>query len=348
MIHLDRRYLLLISNKLRNFKEKRTNLFNCSCPICGDSQYNPLKARGYFYESKRGLRYKCHNCGINISFHQLLKQIDTGKYKEYVLEKFKENKTKSIISPKIKIEKNDNLVNSKLSYNSFCTSIKELPDEHYAKIYVKSRKIPEHRWNEIYYVEDFKKYMDNVFPEHQKDLIENDPRLIWFLTDLHGKITHVCGRGLKTDNKLRYIKAKISKSEDQKIFGFNNIKHFDPLYVVEGEIDSMFLSNAVSPGDSSLELAANSLYERFKPYYSTINIVLVWDNEPRNKEIVRQLELAIKNGHQVVIWSENIRGKDINEMILNGHIINEIEMIMKNNTYSGISAELVFSKWRKW
>ena len=357
MYYIDRRYLLTISHRLRNFKEKRPNLFNCSCPLCGDSQINDLKARGYFYESKNSLRYKCWNCGLNLSFSWFLKTIDPPKYKEYVLEKFQNRNKKFTLAKEFvsRVTSEEEHPTDTIGNSNYLININDLPDNHYAKEYVKNRKIPENRWSEIHYTNDFKTYMDNTYPHHGKNLKEDDPRLIWFLTNLHGKMTHVCGRALAAENnKLRYIKIRVAGNDnEQKIFGFDHIQHLDPLYVVEGEIDSMFLNNAVAPGDSSLELAANALWERFKPWakhdIQPMGIVLVFDNQPRNKQIVRQMREAIKNKHQIVIWPKNMQGgKDINEMILSGYSSTQIEEILMNNIFSGPLAELKFNDWSKW
>jgi len=350
---IDRKYLLLISNRLRNFKEKRTNLFNFSCPICGDSQINNLKARGYVYEADNNLRYHCHNCGTSATFSFLLKNIDPVYHREYVLEKFVNRKKRNDWNPK----KTENTIIKKditpdklrqrlieLDDNSI-QPIDKLPEEHYARWYVVNRKIPKEHWPDLYYTNDFKKYMDNFYPQHKKELVEKDPRLVWFLTDLNGNITHVCGRGLAAGNKLRYIKTRIAGEENsRKLFGLKDI-HPGPIYITEGEIDSMFLDNAIASGDASLDLLARD----FKQAYPDCgDLILVYDNEPRNKEIVRHIQDSIAAGHFVVIWPDDINGKDINEMVINGISIPEIHSIMKTHTYQGTMAQIYFDCWKRW
>ena len=90
---VDAKYIGLVSSRLKKFKRVKANLFNFRCPICGDSQKQKNKARGYIYPIKNNMNYKCHNCGASLSFNNFLKQVDTTLHKQYTLEKFKEGHT---------------------------------------------------------------------------------------------------------------------------------------------------------------------------------------------------------------------------------------------------------------
>ena len=63
-----------------------------------------------------------------------------------------------------------------------------------------------------------------------------------------------------------------------------------------------------------------------------------------NKEIVRRIGDSIARGHKVVIWPNNIRDKDINDMVLSGH---DVKKVVELNTYSGLEAKLKFNTWKK-
>ena len=102
MLYIDAKFVGQISYKLRNFKKKNDYYWNFSCPICGDSKKNELKARGFVYKNQDRLVYKCHNCGISTSIGGLLKHLDPIVYNEYVLERYKENTSKHM--PHAKVE----------------------------------------------------------------------------------------------------------------------------------------------------------------------------------------------------------------------------------------------------
>ena len=90
---IDTKYIGLVSVKLQKFAKKKTGLYNFRCPYCGDSERHKNKARGYLYQLKNDHNFKCHNCGVNVSFNNFLKQLDSTTYKQYTFEKFKEGHT---------------------------------------------------------------------------------------------------------------------------------------------------------------------------------------------------------------------------------------------------------------
>jgi hypothetical protein len=71
------------------------------------------------------------------------------------------------------------------------------------------------------------------------------------------------------------------------------------------------------------------------------------DNEPRNKDIVKQLDKYITLGYNVCMFPDSVKEKDINEMILAGRSSFEILELINTNTTSGIEAKLKFSNWKK-
>ena len=90
---VDSKFIGLVSSRLQKFKRVKSDLYNFRCPICGDSQKNKNKTRGYLYPVKNNTNFKCHNCGASMSLNNFLKQIDPTLHKQYTLEKFKEGHT---------------------------------------------------------------------------------------------------------------------------------------------------------------------------------------------------------------------------------------------------------------
>ena len=72
--------------------------------------------------------------------------------------------------------------------------------------------------------------------------------------------------------------------------------------------------------------------------------IYVYDNEPRNREIVNRIAKSIDRGDQVVIWPSNVYEKDINVMVLAGLDVNDM---VQSNYYSGIEANIKFNHWKK-
>ena len=72
--------------------------------------------------------------------------------------------------------------------------------------------------------------------------------------------------------------------------------------------------------------------------------VFVYDNEPRNKQIIDRISKAIDKGFEVVIWPTNLEEKDINDMFLAGH---DVQSLVEFNTYTGLEAQVKLSEWKK-
>ena len=146
----------------------------------------------------------------------------------------------------------------------------------------------------------------------------------------------MAGRALSSDG-IRYITIKIT--EDKKLFGWERVNINERVYVLEGQFDSLFVPNSVASGDSNLIGAVDVL--------DANDVVLVYDNEPRNKEIVKQISRAIDGGFSVCLFPEDTDGKDINEMIQNGMSVDDVVKMITNNTYKDLSAKLRFVTWKK-
>ena len=343
-VYIDRKYLLLVSSRLTQFRQKKEDLFNFRCPICGDSRKHKLKARGYVFRKDNDYYYRCHNCNIGLTFSNFLKNIDESMYGQYALERYSEGGNGHANYEKPNLDYLKSNAFSRLDASTPApkkkqlelTSIESLPDEHYAKMYVKGRMIPEKFWNEIYFTEKFKDFMDTNFPDHGKEDIPNDDRLVFFYTNENGDVTNIAGRTL-SGSKIRYITIKVS--DEKKLFGTHRIDKSRRVVVVEGQIDSYFIENCVASGDSNL-VGVGDLYQG-----AGIQTVLAFDNEPRNRDIVKQMNKAIENGYGVVIWPDNVEeGDDINAMVKAGHDVN---MLIEDNVYNGLVAKLKFVDWKK-
>ena len=172
--YIDTKYVNLISLRLPMFKRKNDGLYNFRCPFCGDSKKSKTKARGYFYQKRTDLFFRCHNCGQSNTFSNFLKQFDGELYKEYELDRYKEGVTgrgSNTPNPVLKHEK------PKFHTKIDLPKISELEDEHFAKKYLVNRAIPPQFLSYLYYTEDFKTFV-NTMTKREYDLNENEQRII--------------------------------------------------------------------------------------------------------------------------------------------------------------------------
>lgn len=340
MLYVDVKYANMLSPRLRNYKRKSEYLWNFSCPVCGDSSKNKLKARGYIYKVKMGLFVKCHNCGYGTNIGNLIKYLDPVMYQEYVLENYKEGGAPRSAHKDTEVAIPDILKAPDVGQDSILDPIKRLdtlrPD-HPAVKYVLNRKIPSRFLSMLYFAPKFKHYVNTVIPDKFK--MENDehPRLIIPYFNRHGKCFAFQGRAFGKEEP-KYYTIKVDDTEE-KIFGLDRVNFAKRIYITEGPLDSLFIPNAIAVSGSSF---GSPTVEALKT-----NATVIYDNEPRSKDLTKLIKKTIDRGFAVCLWPEATEEKDINDMILAGKTPEEILDIINSNTYSGAEARLRFAVWRK-
>jgi transcription elongation factor Elf1 len=340
-ISIESKYIRLISSRLRNFKQKKDYLWNFSCPICGDSKKNLSKARGYVFQKGTNLFFNCHNCGVGTNLGNLIKQVDPSLHKEYVLERYKSGESgfSNFKSPSFDIPAPRFDKVAKEKHFEHAEWVSKLPSGHFCLVYCTNRRFLSIMVDTLLFTPNYKKFCDALVPNHGKE-ITADARLVIPFYDKYNTLIGVSGRALEnSDYKLRYVTLRTNESQDKLIYGMDKVNTNELVKIVEGPLDSMFLTNCVGSGDSALIQTAKLL--------DAENKVLIFDNEPRNKEIVKLMEDAIKLGYNVVIWPDTMEQKDINEMVMAGFSPDEIERIISSNTFTGLRAQMKFISWKK-
>ena len=318
---VDSKYINLVSSRLQKFKRVKPDLYNFRCPICGDSKKNKSKTRGYLYTIKADVNFRCHNCGASMTFSSFLKKIDVTMHKQYVFERFKNNKTGRgtvVEDPKF------NFQAPKFSPKMDLPRASEISA---AKLYLEKRGLDP---TKFYYTNKFKAWVNTLVDKF--DNIEYDePRIIIPLI-YENQLIGFQGRALGP-NSVKYITIMLEENAP-KVYGIDKINEKEPIYIVEGPFDSHFLDNSVAMVGADLDT---------RPF-GWSNYIWVFDNEPRNREIVNRISKTIDRGEQVVIWPNNILEKDLNDMVLSGH---DVQTVIKSNTYVGLEAKLKFNTWKR-
>ena len=338
-VYIDKKYISLLSPKLSQFKQRGEFLWNFRCNICGDSNKDKTKARGYIYKRKDHFSFICHNCGSAMRLDKFIRYSDPGLYNEYQLETFQEkhpqkDKDKEFVMPeeflKAPVFKSKT---NKLTTNSL-TPLEDLPANFYARKYIDDRKVP---LKGLYYASDFAAYIRDQFPSYDKQLYK-EARIVIPFYDREGNLLGVQGRSIGP-SKIKYITIKTDENSP-KIFGWNKVDLAKPIFVVEGPIDSLFLDNCVATMDAALYTCPRIIGLDF-------DYVFIYDCEPRNRQIVKNMRKTIDLGYKVCIWPSDITFKDINEGILQGYTPATIQHIIDCNTYEGMMATMKLNQWEK-
>ena len=318
---VDSKFIGLISSRLEKFKKVKPNLYNFRCPICGDSKKNKSKTRGYLYNIKADINFRCHNCGASMTFSNFLKQLDPVIHKQYVFERFKNNSTGRgtvVEEPTFKFE--EPKFKTKLSI-PLCSEVQR------GREYLQKRRLDPEKF---YWAEDFTGFINSIKPTFGSN-VPKESRIIiplYYNKNLIG----VQGRSL-LPNSVKYI-TTIFYNDAPKIYGLDTIRKSSPVFVTEGPFDSTFIRNSIAMCGADGDVGK----------WGVSTPVWVYDNEPRSKEITARISKTIAKGDSVVIWPSHIHEKDINDMVLAGH---DVQSIVESNIYKGLEANLKFTTWKR-
>ena len=122
----------------------------------------------------------------------------------------------------------------------------------------------------------------------------------------------------------------------QKVYGLDTVNLQEHVPIVEGPIDSMFVKNCLAAAGADLTL-------KVEPS----NVTYIFDNEPRNKEIIKRMYSVVEKDYNLVVWPDDMRHKDINDIIISGTSKAELLDLLNKNTYSKLSALTKLNEYKK-
>jgi hypothetical protein len=301
---------------------------NFRCPLCGDSSKDKYKCRGWFFEQKGSMNFKCFNCDQFQHITKFAKDHYTNVWESFIIDNFR-----SRSNPKIEIEE---YVPPPVIYRKQkLVTIAKLPKNHPARLYVSQRKVPTRFYDQICYTKHWKMIANKICTETFPSLEHDYPRLVFPLRDNNG-LFGVQGRFMG-DHPIKY-QTILSSESCIKAWGLDRVNPDKPVFILEGIIDAMFIANAMA-------MLGGSANPNIIPFSDRVWIL---DREPRHKDTVKRMEKLIEAGEKVLIWYKcKFKGKDVNEMILNGASVIDMNRYIWANVYSGLSAKIKFSEWRR-
>ena len=263
-----------------------------------------------------------------MTLNSFLKKVDATLQSQYSLEKFKDGKTgkgSTTNQPEL-------LEVAKGSKPRFKRRVRiDLPGAYEeeastAARYLDSRKVQ----GDFYYAKTFRRFINGI--KHTFDDLRYDEERIVIPLYYNGDIVGVQGRALGP-NSVKYITVMFD-DDAPKIYGLDKIRTGTPVFVVEGPFDSTFIRNSIAMCGADADVSR----------WGVSNPVYVYDNEPRNPQICKRIQSVITAQQAVVIWPDHIQEKDINDMFLAGH---DVQDLVESNVYSGLRAKLKFNTWKR-
>jgi DNA primase len=220
--------------------------------------------------------------------------------------------------------------------NDVLVPFADLSEDNEAYQYAIGRNIPKNRHKDLYYVDNVQK-LKTLVDGYEEKIVTEEARLVLPFIDASGVLVGLTGRALRGETQ-RYMNMRVVPGASM-VFGMNRVNVSETVYVTEGAIDSLCIHNCVAAGGSNLRTAADVIDKE--------NLVLVFDNEPRAKEILSIMKKAIDDNFAVCVWPESYEEKDINKMLCDGKSQEEIENTIKERTFKGAAALLEYNRWSK-
>jgi transcription elongation factor Elf1 len=331
---VDDKYTLMLSHTLERFSVVNQSPLKVvfRCPFCGDSRKSKTKTRAALFSTQDGTMFKCQNCDHSTNLRGVLKRVDQRMYGEYVAELFLKKNGDRVATVK-ELRKQTLRETAPIQPPTLevpgLQKLSSLPADHPARAYWASRRLPTWAMDDAYWCAAYYKWVNDKVM-HQKfgsrALNDDHGRIVFPFRNASRKIIGYTGRTID-GSEPKYAAVKVDP--DPSPFGAHRVDASRTVYVVEGPIDSLFLKNAVAMGTASRDV----------PYDDR---VLVFDNEPRNEQIVAIVRRAIDRGERVVVWPPNFPHKDINDIVMAG--LDPAEII-RNRTFSGLRAKIEFGAW---
>ena len=194
--------------------------------------------------------------------------------------------------------------------------------------------IPEKYYSKLFLCNKFMAFVNKAKPNTFSHTKGEHPRLIIPFYDGNDKVFAFQGRAFGKEQP-KYLTVKLDENK-QKVYGLDRVNLQNKVYIVEGPIDSLFIDNCLAAAGADLTL-------RVEPD----NVTYIFDNEPRNKEIIKRMYDVVEKDYNIVIWPEHIHAKDVNEMIMNGMTKIELQTIISTNTFAKLEALTKLSYYKK-
>lgn len=328
---IEERLVSSLSHYLTQFKQKSKQLWTFRCPVCGDSKKSKIKTRGYIYNHKSRYWYKCFNCDLSLPLERFCKEYYPEVYCRHIVDSFiQQDSTKDNFEEELKQTVLPIQITKEVGMLPASTNFEALQ-------FLKSRKIPEEFYSEILFIEDVNSLLNLYTPLGYKPLAYKSSRLVIpILTESSNLVGYVT-RSIKKDDPIRYYNIKVTN--ELFVWGQQRIDVNKPVYVVEGVFDAMFIPNAVA----TLSATKFPYTVSWCKGKGAKTVIIVLDNEPRNKQIRELLSRFIKEGEQVVLLTGY--PKDINDIVLQFPQIDIIKLLQERTT-SRLSAQLDFLHWQ--
>ena len=219
--------------------------------------------------------------------------------------------------------------------DKYLTPVSELNYSHPAYSYLRKRCIDPENLQYVYYTTEFDKFIHENIKEKYDNVSMPTEGIVFKLYDLEHNIQGFQIRNINATSKAnRFMTCAIN--ETHGYFYTAPIDKSKEYIICEGPIDALSISNGIAVLNAALYKFKNTL---------DISCVYFNDQEPFNKEVDKEIRTCIDRNLSTVLLSKEYFGLDINDIKCKYPDIS-IEELAKENSYQGLQAKFMYSKWK--
>lgn len=301
-----------------------SEFYNIKCNVCGDSDKDVYKKRGFLLKTSDPWVYYCHNCNESTTVVKWMKEHFPVNYKNLMTDIIRYNK-----SHNPNFEDNYNFKRktsgSERDEKEDVKPFRPLTEFEDCVEYCESRKIPREVYEKWYY---------------SPSGIYNGRIIVCFYRDGKKKPYYFQARAFNNKNGVKYLSRF---GDHNSIYNYFNVDPDKPVIILEGPIDSIFVENSIAV--TGLKLKDEKLKKFPKRYF-------ILDNDKSGyKEAVKLLQKRC----WVFNWKKFLKDhpcdgsvKDVNDFILkNKEGIERLTWDLVEPYFTKNIVDKIFFTWKK-
>jgi hypothetical protein len=312
--------------------KKTDNHYYAKCPYCklkGSSVREPK----FYVLMTKGVNVYCHKCGTSKSFANFLSDFSPGTLESikgemyFGKKKFEPELILETPKPKEVVKATPDILKE----------LVKVKDNQQATEYCEGRKFPQLVFDEFYFCENYQAFLYKHHLISLSPFKKLDPRIIIPYFDDNDDLTHIQGRSIDKNEKLRYITTTLIENKP-KIWGLNRINKQTNINICEGVFDAVFVNNSLAIGSAFADLKV--LTEKG---ITLDKVTFCFDHDiVSNEQLQKAAEKYLNMGARLFIWEsyKNFMIKDFNDYVMAGNSLDGLNKMIEDNSFSGFVARL--------
>lgn len=289
--------------------------FVCPNPECGDVN-QPNKKKAYIYTDT--WLYVCYKCTPKIPYAKWLREHDEAAYRRLLFNAFGPEKRRRSPDAPLPVAPRPTEAALPFKEGEIIPILSDHPLAIAGLNLCRERLIREEVYSDWFVCLQGDQFLDRdangnyVLDEHGRPKgNEYRNRIIIPFYHFGGKWGQFDARAIDKKNPMRYRNFEGVK---RSAYNIDFINYDEPIYILEGSIDSTFVPNAIAIG--GIPHFDSVFAENPRLMANKDKVVVIWDNDDEGQKARAK---TCEMGFKWFTW-EGLKSKDINKAVMNGEL----------------------------